>query len=374
MAKIGIDAHAIGERLTGNETYIANLVDELLAIDSGHEFVLFFTNPLAALKWRQKHAGARVILARPRNPFIRIPLVMPWLSWRLGIDLLHVQYAGPPFLTAPLITMIHDISYEHYPQFFTRKQVIQYRATIPHTARQAARVLTVSEYSKRDLVETYGIPEQKVVVTYDGVSPRFVPVSADDRLAVTGKYGIPGKYLLTVGNLQPRKNLVRLITAYTRLREARPDIQHKLVIVGKKAWKFSPVLAFVSQSKWADEIILTDYVPDGDLPALYSGADAFAYPSIFEGFGLPPLEAMACGTPVVVSDRSSLPEVVGDAGLKVDPFDVNGIAAALAALLLEPELARHFRNKGLERAKKFRWADSAAKTLEVYEEVLREVG
>lgn len=372
MAKIGIDAHAIGERLTGNETYIANLLEELIALDSGHEFVLFFTNPQAAAAWKQKHENTQVVLAKPRNPVIRIPLVMPCLTWSLGLDLLHVQYTGPPFLTAPLVTMIHDISYEHYPQFFTRKQVLQYKATIPLTARRSARVLTVSEYSKRDLVETYGVPEEKVVVTYDGVSRRFTPLTAKDGLAaIAVKYGIQGKYLLTVGNLQPRKNLVRLMAAYTRLREARPDIGHKLVIVGKKAWKFSPVLSFATRSKWTDEIIFTDYVPDDDLPALYSGADAFAYPSIFEGFGLPPVEAMACGTPVVVSDRSSLPEVVGDAGLKVNPFDVDGLAAALAALLLEPGINLHFRSKGLERARKFQWTDAAARTMAVYEQVLK---
>lgn len=372
MAKIGIDAHAIGEHLTGNETYIANLVNELMALDSGHEFVLFFTNPEAADLWRQKHRQAQIVLAQPRNPLVRIPLVTPWLIWKLGIDLLHVQYAGPPFLTAPLVTMVHDISYEHYPQFFTKKQVIQYRATIPRTARQAAKVLTVSEYSKRDLVETYGIPEEKVVVTYDGVGSHFAPAdSRETEMAVAGKYGIRGKYVLAVGNLQPRKNLVRLMAAYTRLRQARPDIDHKLVIVGRKAWKFSPVLAFATQSKWADEIIFTDYVPDEDLPALYSGAEAFAYPSIFEGFGIPPLEAMACGTPVVVSDRSSLPEVVGDAGLKIDPYDVEGLAAALATLILEPKVKLYFREKGLQQAAKFRWSDTAARTLAVYELVLR---
>lgn len=370
MARIGIDAHAIGERLTGNETYITNLIQGLLDLDSQHEFVLFFTQEEAANRWQQSHDRIRAVLAHPAQPLLRVPLVMPWLARREKIDLLHVQYVGPPHLPVPLVTTVHDISFEHYPQFFTRREVLQFRATILFSVRRADKIITVSHYSKRDLIETYGVPEDKIVVTYNGVAPCFKPLTTpEEGRQAAQKYGVSGPYILAVGNLQPRKNLVRLIDAYARLRNARPEIGHRLVIVGKKAWKYHPILEFARRSRWADDIIFTGYVPIAELPLLYGGAEALVYPSIFEGFGLPPLEAMACGTPVVVSDRSALPEIVGDAGLKVDPFDTEAIAAAMAALILEPSVARWFGAAGIKRAERFKWSQCAATTLEVYEEI-----
>ncbi|MHB1391449.1 MAG: glycosyltransferase family 4 protein [Thermoleophilia bacterium] len=373
MARIGIDAHAIGEKLTGNETYVSNLVEALIELDMSHELVLFFTKPDARETWQQSHAGLETVLVRLEQPLVRIPLLTPWLVWRQAIDLLHVQYVGPPLMTAPLVAVIHDISFESFPQFFSRKEVIQFRHTIPLTARRARKVLTVSENSKRDLVDIYGLPEDKVIVTYLGVNDRFRPVSAGvETRQVTDRYGISNGYILAVGNLQPRKNLVRLMAAYTRLRSARPDIEQQLVIVGKKAWKHDPILAFVEKSPWNRDIILTDYVPDDDLPALYSGASMMVYPSLYEGFGLPPLESMACGTPVIVSDRASLPEVVGDAGIKVNPYDVDALAAAMASLALDEATRHWFSEAGIRQAQSFTWDRTARETAAVYENVLRE--
>lgn len=370
MARIGIDAHAIGERLTGNETYISNLIQSLLEIDSKHEFILFFTKEDAAALWQRSDNRIQAVLARPAQPLLRVPFVMPWLSWKERIDLLHVQYAGPPFLTQPLVTTIHDISFEHYPQFFTKRELLQFRSTIPYTARRADKILTVSDYSKRDLVETYHLPEDKIVVTYNGVATSFKPLSIPETgRQAAQKYGVTGPYLLAVGNLQPRKNLVRLIAAYTRLRNARPEIKHQLLVVGKEAWLYDPILDFARRSRWADDILFSGYVPSSDLPMLYCGAEAMVYPSIFEGFGLPPLEAMACGTPVIVSDRSALPEIVGDAGIKVNPFDIEAIAAAMAGLILEPDVARWYGLAGIKRAERFTWSNCATRTLEVYEEI-----
>ncbi|MHB1403792.1 MAG: glycosyltransferase family 4 protein [Thermoleophilia bacterium] len=369
---IGIDAHAIGEKLTGNETYISNLIDAMADIDLGHELILLFTDEEARQAWIPRHSDMKTVLVRPKHPLVRIPFVTPWLVWKLGIDLLHVQYVGPPLMTAPLVAVIHDISFEKHPEFFSRKEVLQFQATFPLTANRAKKVLTVSEHSKRDLLEIYGLPEEKVVVTYEGVNDRFNPVPDEGmKVAVSQRYGIAGDYILTVGNLQPRKNLVRLMIAYTRLRNARPDITHQLVLVGKKAWKHDPILDFITRSPWNRDVILTDYVPDVDLPALYANASLMVYPSLYEGFGLPPLEAMACGTPVIVSDRASLPEVVGEAGVKVNPLDIDGIAAAMAALLLEPDASRWYAEKGLQRARQFTWEKTARQTADVYEHVLR---
>jgi glycosyltransferase involved in cell wall biosynthesis len=202
----------------------------------------------------------------------------------------------------------------------------------------------------------------------------FGPVTHDKELQrVRHTYGIDGDYVLSVGSIQPRKNLVRLIKAYAALRGARAGNKcPKLVIVGKCAWLYDETLRALEQTGVEDSVVLTGYVPEPDLPALYSGALCFIYPSYFEGFGLPPLEAMKCGAPVIVGNATSLPEVVGEAALKVDPFDVSAIAAAMDQLINNSELRAELRVKGLARAKMFDWNDTAQRTLAVYEQVHRE--
>jgi glycosyltransferase involved in cell wall biosynthesis len=189
---------------------------------------------------------------------------------------------------------------------------------------------------------------------------------------VRHNYGIDGDYVLSVGSIQPRKNLVRLIKAYASLRGNRGGNNFpKLVLVGKRAWLFDDTLRALEAAGISDSVVMTGYVPESDLPALYSGALCFIYPSFFEGFGLPPLEAMKCGAPVIVGNATSLPEVVGDAGLKVDPFDVSAIAWAMDQLIKDAELRQELREKGLARAKLFDWKETARRTLAVYEQVYR---
>jgi len=369
MARIGIDAHAIGENLTGNETYISNLINGLVSLYTEHRFVLLFTRRDLAEQWQNRYPQVETALMRPVYPLIRIPFSVPVLAWRRGLDMLHVQYVRPPLLQIPVVTTIHDISFEKYPDLFSRKEVTQFRMTIPRSARHADKVITISQNSKQDLIEVYGLRDEDVVVTYLGVSSIFSPV-AEGLQEIKNKYGIDERYILTVGNLQPRKNLQRLVSAYVRLRDSRPDIKHKLAIVGKRAWKHDPIIESARQSRWVQDILLTDYVPEDELPVLYSGADLFVYPSIYEGFGLPPLEAMACGAPVITSDRSSLPEVVGDAAIKVNPFDVEAIAASMASVILEPAIATRLREAGMARAKRFSWETCARETVDVFESVL----
>jgi glycosyltransferase involved in cell wall biosynthesis len=187
---------------------------------------------------------------------------------------------------------------------------------------------------------------------------------------VRHNYGIDGDYILSVGSIQPRKNLARLVRAYASLRgDDLADKLPKLVLVGKCAWLYDETLRALDETKVKDDVVLTGYVPEGDLPALYSGALCFVYPSYFEGFGLPPLEAMKCGAAVIVGNRTSLPEVVGDAGLAVDPFDIDAIAGAIRKLINDPALRRELSVKGLQRANEFNWRETAMKTLAVYKEV-----
>lgn len=368
--RIGIDAHAIGSQSTGNETYIKNLILALAEIDRLNEYVLFFTRPEVARQWEGRFPNVRVQLIRPHTPYARIPVSFPLAMYRAGVDLIHVQYTAPPFCHKPIVVTIHDLSFEHFPQFFTPRERFFFRRAIPHTARRAAKVLTVSEYSRRDIINTYQLPPEKVVVTPNGVGPEFRPTRDEERLqAVKKKYGIERPYLLSVGNLQPRKNLARLIKAYSRLREMFEDFRHQLVIVGKRAWLYRNILHEANRSPYAGDMVFTGYVPESDLPDLYSGAAVFVYPSIFEGFGLPVLEAMACGTPVITSNSSSLPEVVGEAGLMVDPYDEEAWARTILRVVEDRQLRNELAERSVQQAARFSWRRTAELTLAVYREV-----
>jgi glycosyltransferase involved in cell wall biosynthesis len=369
--RIGIDAHAIGGQLTGNETYIKNLILALAEIDQANDYVLFFTRPELARQWTGRFPNFQVHRLRPHTPYIRIPFSLPLALYRTGVDLLHVQYTAPPWCPKPVVATIHDLSYEHFPELFTARERFFFKRTILHTARQAAAVLTGSEYSRQDIAQTYHVPPEKVIVTPYGFNQAFQPVRDSIKIeAIKKKYQIEQAYLLTVGNLQPRKNLPRLIRAYTRLREQVDDFHHQLVIVGKKAWLFEPVLREARHSRYVTDIIFTDYVPEEDLPILYSGATVFVYPSLFEGFGLPVLEAMACGAPVITSNTSSLPEVVGDAGIMIDPHDEQALAVAIQRIVADARRRAHLSEQGLQQAQKFSWRRTAELTLRTYEAIV----
>jgi len=268
-----------------------------------------------------------------------------------------------------VVVSIHDLSFEHLPETFKLRSRTQLRLTVRRSARKASQVIALSEHGKSDIVSTYGLNADKVHVIPLAAPARFGPVSDEKELRrVRQTYGIEDDYILSVGSIQPRKNLRRLIAAYSSLRQARPEVKlPQLVVVGKFAWLYEETLRAIKEQGLGKSIILTGYVPERDLPALYSGAVCFVYPSYFEGFGLPPLEAMKCGTAVIVGNRTSLPEVVGDAGLLVDPFDVDGIAAAIEKLITDSDFRSTLRVKGLERARLFDWRETARQTLAVYE-------
>jgi glycosyltransferase involved in cell wall biosynthesis len=285
---------------------------------------------------------------------------------------LHVQYTAPPFCPAPIIATIHDLAFEHLPETFTRRGQMQLRLTVRRTARRAGRIITVSEFSRQDIIRTYHLPPDKIAVTYNGVGDRFTPhpASSSEAADIRRRFGIERDYLLAVGSLQPRKNLARLVRAYARLRAERANFTHQLVIAGRKLWLAEEVFTEIERQCCARDVIVTDYVADEELPALYRGAAALVYPSLFEGFGLPPLEAMACGTPVVTSNTSSLPEIVGEAALMVDPTDEAALTRGMLEVISDERLRARLREAGCERARRFTWRAAAEKTLGIYKEVL----
>jgi len=375
--KIAIDAHSVGTKLGGNESYAVNLIEALAQIDEVNDYTLFVTTAEAHDRFHQRWPNFKVRATLPHTPLIRIPLTLSAELRKRPVDVLHVQFTAPPFCPCPVVVSIHDLSFEHLPETFHRRSRMQLRLTVRSSARRAAKILTLSEHTRRDIIATYGVEPSRITAIPLAAPAHFYPVEDTRELQrVRHTYGIDGQYILSVGSIQPRKNLARLVQAYARIRASLRD-KHaetespKLVLVGKQGWLYDETMRALEETKVANSVILTGYVPESDLPALYSGAICFVYPSYFEGFGLPPLEAMKCGAPVIVGDQTSLPEVVGDAGLIVDPFDVSSIAEAIEKLINDSVLRQELSVKGRKRAETFDWKKTAQQTLEVYEQVGR---
>jgi len=371
--RIAIDAHTVGTKLGGNESYAVNLIEALAAIDSANQYTIYITTNEARERFNNRWPNFKVRSTLPHTPLIRIPLTLSAELRKNPVDVLHVQFTAPPFCPCPVVVSIHDLSFEHLPQTFNRRSRTQLKLTVRHSARRAARILSLSEHTRRDIIETYNIAPQRVTAIPLAAPDHFGPIMDNRELQrVRHNYGIDGDYILSVGSIQPRKNLARLVRAYASLRESGSAAKlPKLVLVGKCAWLYDETLRALDETNIKDDVVLTGYVPETDLPALYSGALCFVYPSYFEGFGLPPLEAMKCGAAVIVGNRTSLPEVVGDAALAVDPFDVDAIAGAIKKVVNDSALRKDLSVKGQERAREFNWRETARKTLAVYEEIAR---
>ena len=368
---IAIDAHSVGAGLGGNETYATNLIEALADIDSVNRYTLYVTKKEAVERFANRWPNVHLRLTLPHTPLVRIPLTLTVELRRRPVDILHVQYTSPPFTPCPVVNTIHDLSFEHLPETFKRRSWRQMRLTIRRSAQSAAHILTDCDFARDDILKTYGIAPERVTAVPLAAAVRFSPVRDERELdRVRNKYGINGKYILTVGSIQPRKNIPRLIRAYSMLcSERNLEPLPKLVVVGKRGWLYEDTLATAESSTVRDRIILTGYVDDKDLPALYSAASCFVYPSYFEGFGIPPLEAMRCGTPTITGDRTCFPEIIGDAGLMVDPFDERAIMRGIARVLTEQTLRDELIEKGLERANSYDWLKTARQTLDVYERV-----
>ncbi len=373
--RIAIDAHSVGAKLGGNESYAVNLIEALAQIDEVNDYTLYVTTAEAHDRFHQRWPNFKVRTTLPHTPLIRIPLTLSAELRKHPVDVLHVQFTAPPFCPCPVVVSIHDLSFEHLPDTFRRRSRTQLRLTVRHSAKRAARILTLSEHTRRDITETYGINPERITAIPLAAPRHFSPVEDNKELQrVRHTYGIHGPYILSVGSIQPRKNLPRLVKAYASLRGKYAEAElPKLVLVGKCAWLYDETLHALAQTGLKESVILTGYVPETDLPALYSGALCFVYPSYFEGFGLPPLEAMKCGAPVIVGNQTSLPEVVGDAGLTVDPYDVSSIAAAIEDLVKDSDLRRELSVKGRSRAEMFDWHETARRTLQIYEQVAKSV-
>ena len=366
---IAIDAHSVGAQLAGNESYAVNLIEALAEIDQTNRYTLYITKPAAIDRFANRWPNFTVRQTLPHTPLVRIPLTLEAELRRNPVDVLHVQFTAPPFAPCPVVTTIHDLSFEHLPETFKRRSRAQLRLTVRRTARKAVLILTLSEFSRRDIIETYAVDPERVIVTPAAAPTHFKPVGDEiDLKAMRARYGISANYLLSLGSIQPRKNLTRLIDAFVSLRKARPNADlPQLVIAGKRGWLDDDVFRAAQQDSLGGAVKFIGYVPEEDLPALFSGATCFVYPSYFEGFGLPVLEAMQCGAPVIAGNQTSLPEVAGDAALLFDPFDTKALGAAILRVIDHPDYRAELRLRGLKRAAEFSWIATARLTLKAYE-------
>lgn len=371
VIRIGLDMSRIGRELGGEETYSVNLARALARIDTKNDYFLYFATARSSPLVGQANFHERLV--RPRSLWIRMPVTLPLSALRDRLDVLHIIYVTAPICSVKQVVTAFDVAFEAYPEHFRlavrlKRSMLQLRAV-----RQASKVLTISEYSKRRLVELYQIPENKVAVVSCGVdSALYRPIPREEAWArLRERYHVVREpFIVHVGSLQPRKNVPRLLEAYARL-VAAPGIDHQLVLVGRK-WMTAEVEETLERlDLGANRVVLTGHVPDEDLPLFFNAADALVFPSLFEGFGLPCLEAMACGTPVVCSRATSLPEVVGDAAVLVDPFDVEDISRGILEVLSDPARRSDLRARGLVRAGEFSWNQTARRALRAFQEVAR---
>jgi glycosyltransferase involved in cell wall biosynthesis len=344
------DAHQIGTGQAGNETYARELLGALRGCAELEVLAL------AHRGTRDAVLGAPVRVRRvPRNGWLRL-VSMGILGRRRDVDVVHSMYYQPPLTGRPTVVSIHDVSFERFPEFFSRRQLVKNRLLIREAARRASMVVTISHHARREIVELYGVDPDRVAVVPGGVARAFLAATSAENYRAAGD---PLR-ILSVGTLEPRKNLLRLIEAVDRVRRNRPV---QLRVVGPAGHQAREIRARLGERS---DVQLLGYVSERALVDEYRSADIFAYPSVYEGFGLPVVEAMACGTPVMTSSGGSLPEVAGDAALVVNPNDVDGMAAALDRLGSDESLRQELRRRGLARAAEFSWEASARELAEVY--------
>ncbi len=366
--RIAIDASTISTQ-GGPRTYVLGLVDALLRNDGDNEYVIFYNDPI--------HLGrfsvAQEIVLPGKNPLARLwreHVLLPQACKREAVDLLHCPKSAIPYFSpCPVVVTLHDLIPLKHPETEKFAARMYWRLQIPVAARRSTFIITDSEHARQEILVDFGCLPENVKAIMLGFDPRMT----HQRLQAEGetvcrKYGLPAEYLLYVGTIQPRKNLDTLIEAFYRLKKSAL-IEDKLVIVGRKGWLYEKLFARIKELQLESDIIFTGFVPDEELPFIYDRARVFLYLSLFEGFGLPPLEAMACGVPVITSNTTSLPEVVGEAGITVSPTDIDGVSSAIMRILSDPELAAHLREAGRARAALFSWETAARETLAVYTQV-----
>lgn len=408
--KIGIDVTILYVAKAGIYYHHINLLKHLLALENQHEFVLVDYAPSRSdkplpfdLSSLESERVQLAMIHAPRQPklinwkrldffggrftaqMIDAMVGYPWQGYitartrdkvaviLAGLDVFHasdVTYFKPD--KAGLISTVHDLSPMLLPQLHTKQNRALFKRKMRHVCAHAQTIIAVSEHTKRDLIVHLGLPAERIQVVYNSVDPKFGPLQDQAELSrVMRKYALPESgYILYVGTLEPRKNLVRLVEAYASVREHSGEHTPPLVLAGGRGWLYRDIFATVERLKLQRQVIFTGFIDDDDLPALYNNALFFVYPSLYEGFGIPVLEAMACGVPVIAADVAALPEIVGEAGILIEPTDTPALTQAMLSLLTGTEQRDRLREAGLKQACLFSWDRAARETLEVYERAI----
>lgn len=374
--RIGINAlFMIPGEVGGSETYLRHLITHLGRIDQTNEYVVF-TNKESSNTFGLTGSNFREILCPIRAAFrparvIYEQLFLPLRAKKHDIEVLHSPgYTAPTVAPCPSVVTIYDLNFLRHPEDFSRLSALTLSVLVPMAAKRCDMIITLSKNSMRDIVAALDVPEKKVRVIYPAPSESVSGHNGSGVDQARQRYGIRRKFILSVAASHPHKNLCRLVEAYHILRKEH-SIEHQLVLVGLKGRDHPRLLDLISKLSLESYVVVTGWISDGELQSLYSTADLFAFPSLYEGFGIPVLEAMKHGVPVVSSSASSLPEASGNATLVMDPCDVNQIAETILAALQNPELRTSLAERGERQASQFSWEQAARQTLSVYAEAMR---
>jgi len=367
--RIAIDARKL--RDYGIGTYVRNLLRHLARLDDYTEYIVLCRDEDRAFA-AELGENFRAVPERSGGYSLREQWALPLDLRRERADLFHApHYVLPPLTPCRSVVTIHDCIHLRFPQYLSNRLGYAYaRTSMWFATHRAARVLTVSEASKRDILEYFDVPESKITVIYNAIDERFSEEPpADEVMRVRERYQLNDPFILYAGNIKPHKNLERLIEAFHIIRKGELEFV-KLLIIGDEISKYAALRRTVHRYKLHKHVRFFGFVPDATLAILYRLARVFVFPSLYEGFGLPPLEAMASGTPVITSNVSSLPEVAGDAAMLIDPYQTDAIAGAMRRVLMDDRLRDDMRERGLARAREFSWGRSVRRVREIYDEVL----
>jgi glycosyltransferase involved in cell wall biosynthesis len=372
--RIALDATSIPRLVAGAGVYTDNLVRALASVDGDNEYVVF-ARADAFDDLARGHPSFRIIRAGGTSRVTRLvweQFVLPAQLRANAVDVLHSPHHTTPFIAAGCrrVVTFHDLTFFILPERYPRSRVVYFRSMSWAAAKAASMLICPSQTIRDDITRILHVPAEKVRPIPYAAAPEFRPIDDSpvlDRLRYN--HLLPDRFVLSVGSLEPGKNRATLLKAFAELR--RRGVEQKLVVTGQRAWKYGADFRLAEDLGLKGHVVFTGYIPPEDMPALYNAADLFVFPSLYEGFGLPVLEAMACGVPVVASKASSIPEVAGDAALLIDPRDERALRDAMERVLKDTDLRADLRRRGLERAATFSWEKSAQEHIAVYEEALR---
>lgn len=368
--KIGIFPVMAGRRGGGPETYEHNLVKGMSRFAPEHQYHVFCLSEAAARSFPETGDNVHYEILAPRLRLVSMSLSLPLAIKRGGLDIFHATFTPPPYSPRDYVFTMHDTSMFEHPEFYPALIRLRLNRLIRTGLRKSRVVICISEHCRQTVRDLFDIPDERLAVAYHGIDPNFKRVEAENaRKQVIRHYGLHDPYMLYVGKFEKRKNIFRILKAYREFID-RNGSEVKLVMAGKRDWNNDAVDKLVTELELADHIIQPGYVDAAHLPALYSAAEVFLFPSLWEGFGFPVLEAMTCGTPVITSNSSSLVEVAGNAALLTDPYQVDDIAQAMDRLHNDAKLKQQLVKKGFERTGDFSLEKCTQQTLNAYEQAL----